>query len=206
MTTFSQERLREMNIKVVLKALQVAKESRVIYKVLSDVGIAELDKAILEFEAYESCMDAADNKLSKSEREAVLINSMVVLEQGNQLYYDVYGAAARKNENQLSFEQYAAEVRKHEICYGECLTDSLLEISYGFIDDLWHDNEASDSNFPDGTFRKVTHAMRRQYELDDEVVACVNNFVDDLGNIGTGDERLTELLMAISDYVNKPPY
>lgn len=100
-------------------------------------------------------IDEQINWYNESERDlyndrVYLITPSVLTDLLNVTTYNNYGQF-RKSNGSISFEQYSTLVRN---CYlFDSLPDSILEIGYSFLNDLWSDNEHFGHNNPDGTIK-----------------------------------------------------
>lgn len=78
-----------------------------------------------------------------------LITTSTLIDFLNMSTYDTFGKLAKRHDGKVPFEHYVAAVRNKGL---EQLTNGQIECGYEFINDLWHDNEASGDNSIDGTF------------------------------------------------------
>lgn len=93
----------------------------------------------------------------KTDQEVVFVDGISMSDLLNQLTYDIYGRAARINGNKLSFDAYR-EVTVDNLVPCEYLTDEAMYWGYDVISDLWHDNETTGANKPDGAYNADRHA------------------------------------------------
>lgn len=70
---------------------------------------------------------------------------------GNSLLYDTYGKNARLTGGIVSLKDFVAGAREVFGC--ETLSSLVLDDAYNIVCDLWHENEATGDNGPDGSFQ-----------------------------------------------------
>ena len=108
------------------------------------------------FVALDECARLDERFESKStfKDSVTVITSGTLLDMLNITTYDTYGKLAVAHGGRASFDSYAHACRT-DLMFEELTNEQLLD-GYGYIADLWSENQSTGDNKPDGTFNHTS--------------------------------------------------
>lgn len=135
--------------------IKIMKEALKCYAQHESCPMDDMDKVL---EAIGECQATIDRIKEDGDdfKEAYNIHtipSIVLTDFLNLTTYDVYGKVAKQHGGKGSFDRYMYKVRDIGLGFN-MLTAAQVMCGYDLLSDLWHDNEESGDNNPDGTFKR----------------------------------------------------
>jgi hypothetical protein len=179
--------------------LKVLKDALVYYSRSADCTDSEHASVI---EALEEVVRLEERYIDRAfwHDACDLITRDALLNLLNMATYDIYGRVRRVQGPKVTFDYYESACRSTAMLDG--LTNKQLYDAYGYISDLWHDNEAAGANNTDGEFKRGSYERELLHEKLRQVKEATNTIQsesDDLDAVVEAQYKIQDIMTEIID-------